>query len=256
MYVKVEVLETVHSSSSGSPRPLRVLVVDDEPLVRTGLTMILSAAPDIEASNCDGYQAAGEVARSRPDVVLLDIQMPDVDGLAVLRSLRAMATPPRIAMLTVFDATDRVRAALRLGADGYMLKNTEPDQLIRDVRALADGARPLSAHVTPAIIEDFLAADRGGPESRENISRLSPRERQALSLIRLGLTNQEIARKMFLAPSTAKDHVTAVLAKLGGVNRVQAAVMAERARLIPPQPRQAASPQVPAAVRDQGPSAP
>jgi len=200
--------------------------------VRTGLRMILASAPDITVvAACDGPAALAAVTRHRPDIVLLDVRMPSADGITVLRRIRALPDPPRVAMLTAFGSDEYVRSALSHGAAGYLLKDTHPDQLLREVRALAAGGRPLAPAVTARVIEGYLAAI-APPEATAGILTLTPREREALSLLGLGLTNTQIARRMQLAPSTAKDHVGALLAKLGRLNRVQAAVLADRAGLL------------------------
>ncbi|MEV0261665.1 response regulator transcription factor [Streptomyces sp. NPDC050617] len=211
---------------------IRVAVVDDEQLVRSGLRMILGTAPDIEVvADCGGGAAVETVLGRAPDVVLLDIQMPDVDGLTVLRRLRAERRPPVVAMLTTFDADEYLTAALRAGASGFLLKDTDPEQLVRSVRTLAAGGSVLDPGVTRAVIGGYLAA---GAEHRaaEAVRGLTPREREVLTHVGAGLSNARVAERMGLAPSTVKDHVRAVLGKLGGLNRVQAAIVADRAGLV------------------------
>ncbi|MFI5868278.1 response regulator [Streptomyces sp. NPDC051546] len=213
---------------------VRVVVVDDEALMRSGLRMILSSAPDIVvAATCDGPGALEAVRAHGPDVVLLDVQMPGTDGLTVLTQLRSLPTPPVIAMLTAFGSDEFVHTALHQGAAGYLLKDTDPDQLIREVRALAAGGRPLSADVAPSVIDGFLAHGAGGGHA-SSVAALSPREREVLALLGQGLTNAQIGRRLHLAPSTVKDHLSALMAKLGCRNRVQAAVIAERAGILRP----------------------
>ncbi|MEX2984600.1 response regulator [Streptomyces sp. C36] len=211
---------------------IRVAVVDDEQLVRSGLRMILGTAPDIDVvADCGGGEAVDTVRRCAPDVVLLDIRMPDVDGLTVLRGLRALARPPAVAMLTTFDADEYLAAALRGGAAGFLLKDTDPEQLVRAVRTLAAGGSVLDPGVTRAVIGGYLAAE-AETTAASAIQALTPREREVLSLVGAGLANPQIAERMGLAPSTVKDHVRAVLGKLGGINRVQAAIVADRAGLV------------------------
>ncbi|GHG65474.1 response regulator [Streptomyces griseocarneus] len=211
---------------------IRVAVVDDEQLVRSGLRMILGTAPDIEVvADCGGGEAVDTVLRCAPDVVLLDIRMPDVDGLTVLRGLRGLAHPPAVAMLTTFDADEYLAAALRGGAAGFLLKDTDPEQLVRAVRTLAAGGSVLDPGVTRAVIGGYLAAE-AETTAAEAVRALTPREREVLSLVGAGLANPQIAERMGLAPSTVKDHVRAVLGKLGGINRVQAAIVADRAGLV------------------------
>ncbi|GHF47492.1 DNA-binding response regulator [Streptomyces mashuensis] len=232
---------------------VRVVVVDDEQLVRSGLRLILGTAPDLEVvADCGGGDAVRTVAALLPDVVLLDIRMPDVDGLTVLRGLRALPRPPAVAMLTTFDADEYLAAALHGGATGFLLKDTDPEQLVRAVRTLAAGGSVLDPAVTGAVIGGYVAAGTGDPgapgaaagkatgsaaadrSAAEAVRALTPREREVLAHLGEGLGNQRIAERMGLAPSTVKDHVRAVLAKLGGVNRVQAAIVADRAGLVRP----------------------
>ncbi len=217
----------------GESQALRVVVVDDEQLIRVGLEMILTCAPDIDVvATCDGPDAVATVAQHRPDVVLLDVQMSGVDGITVLRELRALPAQPVVAMLTAFGSDDYVRRALHHGAAGYLLKDTDPDHLIREVRALAAGRRSLAPAVVPTVIDGYLAGSPHPGVSTAAVETLTPREREALTLLGQGLTNDQIARRMRLAPSTAKDHVSVLLTKLGRVNRVQAAVLAERTGLL------------------------
>lgn len=212
---------------------LRVVIVDDEELMRSGLQIILGSAPDIDVvATCDGPAALTTIARHRPDVVLLDIQMPGTDGFEVLAQLRALALPPVVAMLTAFASEDFVHTALHQGAAGYLLKDTDPEQLVREVRALASGARPLASSVAPSVIDGFLAHGTATNDAAQAVAVLAPRERRALTLVGQGLTNTQIAEQLQLAPSTVKDHLRALMAKLGCLNRVQAAVIAERAGLL------------------------
>jgi DNA-binding NarL/FixJ family response regulator len=215
---------------------LGVVVVDDEQLVRAGLRMILNCAPGLDVlATCDGPEALAAVDRHQPDIVLLDIEMPGTDGIAVLRRIQALPKPPTVAMLTTFDTESYVRAALEHGAAGYFVKDTDPDQLIQEVHALASGGRPLAPGVTRTVIDGYLAGSHPSPpdETTARVAALTPREREALLLLGCGLTNAEIAGHMNIAPSTAKDHVSTLLAKIGRLNRVQAAVWAARAGLLP-----------------------
>lgn len=216
---------------------IRVAVVDDERLVRSGLRMILGTAPDIElVAECGGAGAVDTVLGSAADVVLLDIRMPDVDGLTVLRGLRTAAAPPAVAMLTTFDAQEYLTAALREGAAGFLLKDSDPEQLVGAVRTLAAGGSVLDPGVTRAVIGGFLTAEDQAAAARA-VQALTPRESEVLALLGEGLGNAGIAERMGLAPSTVKDHVRALLGKLGGLNRVQAAILADRAGLVSGGPR-------------------
>ncbi|OPF84690.1 DNA-binding response regulator [Streptomyces antioxidans] len=215
---------------------IRVAVVDDEALVRSGLRLILGTAPDIEVvAECSGAFAVETVLGSKADVVLLDIRMPDADGLSVLRQLRAAPASPAVAMLTTFDVQEYLAAALRAGAAGFLLKDTDPEQLVRAVRTLAEGGSVLDPAVTRAVIGGYLAAE-AEVTAAEAVEALTPREREVLTLLGEGLANPQIAERMGLAPSTVKDHVRAVLGKLGGLNRVQAAIVADRAGLVTSRP--------------------
>ncbi|MFB9376550.1 response regulator [Kineococcus gynurae] len=213
--------------------PVRVLVVDDEHLVRSGITAILSSAPDITVvAATDGIGAAEALARHPVDVVLLDIRMPVADGLSVLASVTETAVAgarPAVAMLTTFHADEKVAAALAAGANGYLLKDTDPDLLIQHVRALASGAAVLSSGVTASVVEGFLRSRSAvDPGAAHRIAQLSPREREVLQHLARGAPNSEIAAEMHLSLPTVKEHVGSVLTKLRVANRVQAAVLAVR----------------------------
>ncbi|MGW0997763.1 response regulator [Streptomyces sp. NPDC002520] len=215
---------------------IRVLVVDDEALVRGGFTHILNATDDIEVvAAVPGGQALSAVRASRPDVVLLDIRMPDVDGLTVLEGLGRMPDPPVVAMLTTFDADEYVATALREGAAGFLLKDTDPEQLPYLVRALAEGGTVLSSKVTRAVVDGYLDKDAREPAVRL-ADRLSERERTVLVLMAEGLANCDIGERMHLSTGTVKGHVSAVLNKLQVTSRVQAALIAERAGLLASSP--------------------
>lgn len=212
---------------------IRVVVVDDEALVRSGFSLILNAAGDIEVvATATGGEALQTIDRERPDVVLLDIRMPDVDGLAVLNSLRNRADAPVVAMLTTFDADEYIMTALRLGAAGFVLKDTEPEQLADYVRALAAGGVVLSPKASTTLLSGerrlrpVLDAEAG------RVADLTAREREVLRFVATGLPNAEIGARMFLGAGTVKDHVSSILSKLGVASRVQAALAAQRAGLL------------------------
>ncbi|MYW64435.1 response regulator [Streptomyces sp. SID8379] len=212
---------------------IRVLVVDDEALVRTGFTHILNAADGIEVvAAVSGGQAVQSVGELVPDVVLLDIRMPDVDGLTVLAALRRLADPPVVAMLTTFDADEYIEVALRSGADGFLLKDTDPNQLPHLIRTLVDGGVVLSSQVARSVVKGFL--DRSGcePLAVHRVERLTERERDVLALMSKGLANADIGERLHLSVGTVKGHVSAVLEKLEVGNRVQAALLAERAGVL------------------------
>ncbi|MEV0896024.1 response regulator transcription factor [Actinoplanes sp. NPDC049802] len=211
---------------------IRVIVVDDEALVRSGFALILNAAPDVEVvATATGTDALATVREHRPDVVLLDIRMPGVDGLTVLGELRALAEPPVVAMLTTFDADEYVLAALNAGAAGFLLKDTEPEQLAQLVRTLAAGGVVMSAKASRTLLRGLPQQGRAGAD-RGRIERLTGREREVLVLLAEGLSNAEIGVRLHLGTGTVKDHVSALLTKLRVSGRVQAALLAQRAGLL------------------------
>ncbi|MFJ6754483.1 response regulator [Streptomyces sp. NPDC091273] len=212
---------------------IRVMVVDDEALVRSGFTMILNAAVDIEVvAATGGGQALATVARHTPDLVLLDIRMPDVDGLTILARLMELDDPPLVAMLTTFDSDEYIATALRSGASGFLVKDTDPDELARLVRSLAAGAVVLAPQVTATVISGYLHHHGEQSAATRAVSRLSARERDVLVLLSQGLSNADIGCRLHLSIGTVKDYVSAVLAKLDVSNRVQAALWAQRAGLL------------------------
>ncbi|MFI1356008.1 response regulator [Streptomyces sp. NPDC020898] len=213
---------------------IRVVVVDDEALVRSGFRLILSAADDIEVvATTAGAEAVETVRRESPDVVLLDIRMPDVDGLTVLRRVRALPKAPVVAMLTTFDADEYILTALRSGAAGFLLKDTEPDQLAQLVRTLAAGGVVMSPKASRAVWQSHPGATaRAEDPGAARVGRLSEREREVLVLIAEGLSNADIGTRIHLSAGTVKDHVSAILTKLKVSSRVRAALLAQRAGLL------------------------
>ncbi|ONI70246.1 DNA-binding response regulator [Actinosynnema sp. ALI-1.44] len=211
---------------------IRVVVVDDEALIRSGFELILRAAGDIDVvATTTGADAVREIGSHKPDVVLLDIRMPDVDGLTILRQLRELPDPPVVAMLTTFDADEYIAAALRSGASGFLLKDTDPEQLAQVVRTLASGGVVLSPKVTKAVVDGYL--DTGaGSAAAGRVAQLTDRERDVLVLIAEGLSNADIGTRVHLSVGTVKDHVSAILTKLRVGSRVQAALLAQRAGLL------------------------
>ncbi|MEJ2853248.1 MULTISPECIES: response regulator transcription factor [unclassified Saccharothrix] len=211
---------------------IRVVVVDDEELVRTGFRLILQAAGDIEVvATPTGAQAVREASLLKPDVVLLDIRMPDVDGLTILRRLQGLKPPPVVAMLTTFDSDEYIATALRSGAAGFILKDTGPEQLAQMVRTLAAGGVVLSPKVTRTVVDGYLGSGAGSPAA-EQVDLLTEREREVLVLIGEGLSNAEIGARIHVSVGTVKDHVSAILGKLRVGSRVQAALVAQRAGLL------------------------
>jgi DNA-binding NarL/FixJ family response regulator len=209
------------------------VVVDDEALVRSGFELILGAADDIEVvATTTGAEAVDAVRREGPDVVLLDIRMPDVDGLTVLRQLRALPDAPVVAMLTTFDADEYILTALRSGAAGFLLKDTEPDQLAQLVRTLRAGGVVMSPKASRAVWQSHPGATAADDEEAARVGRLTEREREVLVLIAEGLSNADIGSRVHLSAGTVKDHVSAILTKLRVNSRVRAALLAQRAGLL------------------------
>jgi DNA-binding NarL/FixJ family response regulator len=212
---------------------IRVLVVDDDALVRAAIAMMLAGAEDIAivAEVTDGNEVAGAVAEHRPAIVLMDIRMPGMDGLAATELLRAQDNAPEVIVLTTFQDDDYVLRALRAGASGFLLKHTPPADIIRAVRAVAAGEPMLSPTITRRLIghvTDSEARDRTR-NARERLDRLTERERDVAVAIGLGKTNAEISRELYMSVATVKTHVSRVLEKLECNNRVQIALLAHDA---------------------------
>ncbi|MFB7632286.1 response regulator [Streptomyces sp. NPDC056149] len=217
-------------------RPIRVLLADDEEMVRHGVRLILRHADDIDvvAEAADGQQAVAEAAAQRPDVALVDIRMPVCDGLSAIEPLLALEPAPRVVMLTTFGDEDNVVRALGAGASGFLLKDEGPQELIRAVRAAAAGDAVLSPGVTGSVIARMLRGGAGtvAPTAGDDrIDRLTSREREVLAMLGEGLSNQDIAQRLGIGVGTVKTHVGAILEKTGSTSRVQAAVLAHRAGL-------------------------
>ncbi|MGW6568418.1 response regulator [Streptomyces sp. NPDC054975] len=212
---------------------IRVVVVDDEALVRSGFQMILNASDGIEVvATAEGAQATDVIRREVPDVVLLDIRMPDVDGLTVLRQIQELPAPPHVAMLTTFDTDEYILTALRSGACGFLLKDTEPEQLAQLVRTLAAGGVVMSPKASRALLRSHPGAAAPQDADVSRVGLLSDRERDVLVLIAEGLSNADIGTRIHLSQGTVKDHVSSILTKLRVTSRVQAALLAERAGLL------------------------
>jgi DNA-binding NarL/FixJ family response regulator len=220
--------------TSQEPRTIRVVLVDDERLVRSGLRMILESAGDIEVVGeaGDGGGAVEQVRLHRPEVVLMDIRMPAMDGLAATRELTALPDPPRIIMLTTFELDEYVHTALENGAVGFLLKDTPPRDLIQAVHTVAEGNAMLAPSVTRRLIAEFAARNSTqAVAARTQLEALTDREREVAVAVAQGLSNAEIAKLLFMSEATVKAHVSHVLAKLNLTNRVQAAMVVHDAGL-------------------------
>jgi DNA-binding NarL/FixJ family response regulator len=205
---------------------IRVLVVDDQAMVRAGFRLLLADEPDIEvvAEAGNGLEAVAEAARVSPHVVLMDIRMPELDGLAATRRILAADPTSRILILTTFDLDEYVYRALEAGASGFVLKDDPPEQLIAAVRTVAAGDALLSPTVTKRVIEQFARSPRPAPP--KGVDELTAREREILRLIVAGLSNAEIGKELYISDTTVKTHITHIFQKLDLRDRVQAVVLA------------------------------
>ncbi|SDC41073.1 DNA-binding response regulator, NarL/FixJ family, contains REC and HTH domains [Geodermatophilus telluris] len=215
---------------------IRVVLVDDQSMVRTGLRMVLAAEPDIEVVGEAGDGAAGVrvVTETRPDVVLLDVRMPGVDGLEAARRIVDAGLPTRVVVLTTFDEDEYVAAALRAGVSGFLLKVAPPEDLVAAVRTVAAGQGLLDPAVTLRVIRSFATAPAPDPARAGALAQLTERETDVLALVAAGLSNAEIAARLYLGEATVKTHVSRVLLKLGLRDRVQAVAFAYESGLITP----------------------
>ncbi|MEV6372486.1 response regulator transcription factor [Micromonospora musae] len=221
--------------------PVRVLIVDDDPLVRAGLSMILGGVPDVRVVGeaADGGEVPAAVAAGRPDVVLMDIRMPRLDGLAATEALRALPDPPEVLVLTTFHADEQVLRALRAGAAGFLLKDTPPAEIVQAVRRVAAGEATLSPAITRALIAHVTGAAPapvGADPRRERALRLlaalSEREREVAVALGRGRTNAEIAGELYMSVATVKAYVSRLLTRLELNNRVQVALLVHDAGLV------------------------
>lgn len=214
---------------------IRVLLADDEGMIRAGARAILSADPEIEvvAEAADGRQAVELVRRHRPDVALLDVQMPQLDGLDAASEILRSDTPTAVVILTTFGNDDYISRALSDGASGFLLKSGDPRELIAAVHAVAEGAAYLSPEAARRVINGLPSSRTAGQRAAyEQIGKLSGREREVLGLLGAGLSNAQIARRLHLVEGTVKTHVSSIFTRLAVGNRVQAAIIAHEAGLI------------------------
>jgi DNA-binding NarL/FixJ family response regulator len=215
---------------------VRVVIADDQGMVRSGFTTLLNSEPDIEVIGeaVNGAEAVSRAAALRPDVILMDVRMPVLDGLQATRQISAMIDPPKVLVLTTFDLDDYVYQALRWGASGFLLKDASAEELANAVRVVASGDALLAPGVTRRLIAEFarLGAPRG--PSRRQLEDLTERETEVLALVARGMSNAEIAGRLVVAEQTIKTHVSRILMKLGLRDRTQAVVLAYETGLVQP----------------------
>jgi DNA-binding NarL/FixJ family response regulator len=204
-----------------SDEPIRVVVADDQVIVRTGLRMILDAQPGVEVIGeaGDGRDAVEAARRLRPDVCLLDIRMPGVDGIEATRQILALPDPPSVVVITTFDLDEYVYGALRAGAKGFLLKDAGPEMLTQAVHAAAAGDALIAPRITRRLLETFAEGDAARPD--EPVEPLTEREEHVLLTVARGRTNAEIAAELHISLSTVKTHLSSLMAKLGARNRVE-----------------------------------
>jgi len=217
---------------------IRVLLVDDQPLIRGGIRALLEIEPGIEVvGEAEEGAAAVDLARSlRPDVVLMDIRMPGMDGLEATRRIAAdpALADVHVVILTTFDLDEYVFEAIRLGAAGFLVKNSEPEELARGVRAAATGDALLSPGATRRLIGDYAARAKSAPTAARGLSALTDREREVLALVAEGLSNTDIGERLVVSPLTAKTHVSRILGKLAARDRAHLVVIAYESGLVQP----------------------
>ncbi len=212
---------------------IQLVTADDQALIRSSLRSILDREDDLEvvAEAVDGFEAVEQARRLSPDVVLMDIRMPGMDGIAATRAILAFPDPPKVLILTTFDLDEYVHACLRAGASGFLLKDTDPAGIVAAVRATHAGDAILSAAVTRRLVASYVQAPAPGVTLSAT---LTERETDVLQAIARGLSNAEVARELYLGETTVKTHVTSILAKLGVRDRLQAVVLAYESGLVRP----------------------
>ena len=219
---------------------IRVLLVDDQPLLRTGFRLILSSEPDLEVVGeaADGEVALAQVQALRPDVVLMDIRMPRMDGIEATRQLSRLEDPPSVLVLTTYDLDEHVVESLRAGASGFLLKDVPADELVHAVRVVHSGAAIVAPSVTRRLLDRFARHLPAAGAPRAALPQLTEREHEVLLLVARGLSNAEVAAELVLSETTVKTHVSNLLAKLGLRDRVQAVVLAYERGLVTPAPQE------------------
>ncbi|MGP4110006.1 response regulator [Streptomyces sp. 4N509B] len=226
-----------HPDDDHGPRRVRVLLADDQRLVRAGFASILDDEPDIEVVGeaSDGAEAVALARALRPDIVLMDIRMPGTDGLTATERIVGdeRLADVRVVILTTFDVDDHVYGALRAGASGFLVKDTEPEELLRGIRVCARGDALIAPTVTRRLIAEFAGRVRR-PDPGPRLAALTEREREVMALVAAGLTNDEIARRLVLSPATAKTHVSRIMTKLAVRDRAQLVILAYETGMITP----------------------
>ncbi|MCK0113639.1 response regulator transcription factor [Ornithinimicrobium sp. F0845] len=214
---------------------IRIVVVDDQALVRSGLVLILNQDPGLEVCGeaSDGAEAVHVVKRERPDIVLMDIRMPGMDGIEATRRITAAEEPPPVVVLTTYDMDDNVVRALRAGATGFLLKDDDPQSLVAAVHNAVRGEMPMAGPVVRRMADEFLQR-RSGEVDPAALDPLSDRERDVMLEVARGFTNLEIAQRLFISPATVKSHVASILLKLGLRSRSQAIILAYETGLLRP----------------------
>lgn len=228
-----------HTALSAADGPLRIAIVDDQPLIRAGFAMVVDSQPDMEVvlQAGDGAEAVDALRGRLVDIILMDVRMPVMDGIDATRRVLAQAgsVPPRVIMLTTFDIDEYVLAAVRAGASGFLLKDAQPEELLSAIRTVQRGDAVIAPSATKRLLGRMVAQEETNLR-RENpgLALLTEREREVLVLIGRGRTNHEIADELFVAEATVKTHVGRVLAKLGARDRVQAVIIAFESGLVSP----------------------
>lgn len=215
---------------------IKILIADDQALLRGGLRAMLEAEPDMQvvAEAGDGAAAVDEAIRHHPDVILMDVRMPQLDGIEATRRILASGSRARILVITTFDLDEYAFEALRAGASGFLLKATPPGTLVSAVRAVSGGESQLDPQVTRRLIERFMHRPEPDAATQARLEELTERELEVLHLLVRGLTNEEMGERLFLSPATVKSHVTRILGKLGVRGRVQAVILAYESGLVQP----------------------